>query len=828
MNTLQFRAQMVTSTALTPAQLVQNVLLGSGITATNITFTGSPTAIGKFTIPSSSGLGIDSGLVLTTGTVLNNGSGPHGPNNSGSAGQDNFLPGDPYLTNIVGAAIGTNDASVLEFDFVPQSDTVKFNYVFGSEEYNDFVSSGGTGGVNDVFAFILSGVSTPLPATNIALIPNTTTPIAIFNVNNGYSITGMQGTGPCMNCSYYRDNYNGVIDVQYDGLTVKLTAKHPVICGETYHIKIAIADASDGVWDSGVFLEAGSFTTSTPISITSDIQSTSNDSVLYEGCASASIIFTRPLNTAGVADTFNYVITGTAVNGTDYAPMSTQIIFPVGVDTVVVPVSVIADGVPEGIETLTITLTQQINICGALQTISFDLYINDLNPMQNIPIDDSLICFGSTINLNELVTGGSDTYFHSWTANGVPIGLNSDSIVVSPIVNTTYVFSSTSLCSTDTLRDTIVVTVAPGNYITGHFDVINNTIDSVLTEGCGQADLIFNRLGSNLGIAESYPIIISATATNPADYTTVIPSTINFAANQTNVTISNITAIADGLPEGIEQIMITIPIPTSALCAPQIAQTFFLNIHDLSPLVVLATDTTICAGQSVSISAAATGGGMPYVYTWSSGLGSGVSQVVSPATTTSYTVTLSDNCGSQPVTDVATVTVLTDTVKVSLLNDLEACINKNVSIPHIVTGGYAPYTLDWTTILGNDSAFVLNNSNSQLYQLTTGGTLVLTVRDKCNKIDSDTINIIAKSCDIIVPNVVTPNGDNRNDVLVIRNLENYPNSQIFIYDRWGLLVYSDANYQNNWTPSGLSDGVYFLVLILPDGTSVSGYFHLFH
>ncbi|MDP0953449.1 choice-of-anchor L domain-containing protein, partial [Klebsiella pneumoniae] len=78
----------------------------------------------------------------------------------------------------------TNDAAVLQFDFIPLGDTLKFDYVFASEEYNVYVG----GGVNDVFAFLLSG---PNPAggnyvdANLALLPGTTTPVSINTVNNG-------------------------------------------------------------------------------------------------------------------------------------------------------------------------------------------------------------------------------------------------------------------------------------------------------------------------------------------------------------------------------------------------------------------------------------------------------------------------------------------------------------------------------------------------------------------------------------------------------------------------------------------------------------------
>ena len=117
----------------------------------NITFNGAPMAIGYFNGTNTT-LGIDEGILLTTGTVLNTLDGPHGPNNQSGAGMDNGAGGYPPLSNIIGGT-PTFNASILEFDFVPYSDTVRFNYVFASEEYPEYVGSQ----YNDVFAFFISG-----------------------------------------------------------------------------------------------------------------------------------------------------------------------------------------------------------------------------------------------------------------------------------------------------------------------------------------------------------------------------------------------------------------------------------------------------------------------------------------------------------------------------------------------------------------------------------------------------------------------------------------------------------------------------------------------
>jgi hypothetical protein len=242
-------AQLVIDNAINADAAVQNVLLGAGVTASNITFQGDNAQIGGFTC-NGCGLGIGNGVVIGTG----NANGADGPNNSGSfnQGPPDFSDGvgDNDLEQLSGMAL--NNTAVLEFDFVPTGDSLAFNYVFSSDEYPEFVNS-----INDAFGFFLSGPGLNGPysnsAMNIALIPGTTVPISINTVND------------FENPTYYVDNTVGVANVQADGLTTMLTAYAEVICGENYHIKIVIADASDEYLDSGVFLEAGGISCTSPL-----------------------------------------------------------------------------------------------------------------------------------------------------------------------------------------------------------------------------------------------------------------------------------------------------------------------------------------------------------------------------------------------------------------------------------------------------------------------------------------------------------------------------------------------------------------------------------
>ena len=201
---------------VTPIDMVENIV-GEGIMFDNVTFQGAYASRGIFANGGSTNLGIGSGIFLTSGAgyVI------PGPNTSSSAGTSNGLGGHPSLNAITTAT--TYDAAVLEFDFVPESDTLRFKYVFGSEEYNEWVFST----YNDVFGYFVTG---PNPEggfyndKNVAIVPGTVnTSVTINTVNYGYSPPNVVPIGPGVNSIYYSDNTFG-LTLEYDGFTTVLIA----------------------------------------------------------------------------------------------------------------------------------------------------------------------------------------------------------------------------------------------------------------------------------------------------------------------------------------------------------------------------------------------------------------------------------------------------------------------------------------------------------------------------------------------------------------------------------------------------------------------------
>jgi len=301
-----------------PTWLIDNILLGGGVVASNHSYQGDSMQIGFFNSINTN-LGLDSGLVMATGDIdlLD-------PNFTGFGANPPNTVTDPDLlavANSVPPLIGQtfvvssiNDVAILEFDFIPTSDTVKFRYVFGSQEYFGFENSQ----YNDVFGFFLSGPGITGPyssppthpngSINLAIVPgsNPPLPITISSIHNG----GVGGIFTPMNDQYFVDNSLLAFINDADGYTTVFTAVSEVQCGQSYHIRLAIADGSDQGLSSYVWLEAGSFSSPT-LDIADNM---SIDSSYMEIPCNASIIL---LADGGQGATYQWYDSSNTVIGTD-------------------------------------------------------------------------------------------------------------------------------------------------------------------------------------------------------------------------------------------------------------------------------------------------------------------------------------------------------------------------------------------------------------------------------------------------------------------------------------------------------------------------------
>ncbi len=387
-----------TGVLFTPESLITNVFLGEGVQVTNITYDGDDLAVGYF----SNGLndvGIDRGIIMssgfaTTAATANTAGGTTGNTNGGNS--------DPDLGPI--ATGNLNDVSRYEVSFIPTADTLRFKYVFASEEYPEYACSG----FNDVFGFFLTG---PNPAggnyvgQNIALIPDladpsgltfTTLPVTINNVNAG--VVGANGT--LANCSpplgslafaaYYNDN-SGSTTLTYDAYLNVFIAQAVVIPCQEYTIKLAVADVGDSAFDTGVFLEAKSFGTG---SLEVELATLSLDGTVTEDCASASVTFALP-SSANADYPIDFTIIGTATNGTDYDTIPLDLFIAQGDSSVTIPIIAFEDGFLEGVETIGIDV--QRDPCNR---DTFWLFIRDNELVPPELGADTTICKNESVQLD--------------------------------------------------------------------------------------------------------------------------------------------------------------------------------------------------------------------------------------------------------------------------------------------------------------------------------------------------------------------------------------------------------------------------------------------
>jgi len=226
---------------------IEENLFGFCVDIYDLNVIASPGSIGSF-FYAGDDFGISQGAILSTGKALD----AVGPNNSTCASSSHASSGDPIL-NSLNSELLTFDACIIEFDFIAASNNLlACEFIFASEEYPEYVDSW----FNDIFGFFISepyenevGDLDPnisLQPQNIALLPNSQTPISINNINDNE------------NSNFYVDNTNGD-NIQYDGFTIPITLEKEIKQGVVYRLRIAIADGSDDQYDSALFLKSNSF-----------------------------------------------------------------------------------------------------------------------------------------------------------------------------------------------------------------------------------------------------------------------------------------------------------------------------------------------------------------------------------------------------------------------------------------------------------------------------------------------------------------------------------------------------------------------------------------
>lgn len=692
-------AQLVVTQSNNAQDLAQG-LAGSGVSVSNFTLIGNNNSSGTFANASNT-LGIANGVVLSTGNVANISQAASSFASTSYSGN-----GDAQLQSLTGGYI--YDKSVLTFDVVPQGNVLMFNYVFASEEYPEWVCTQ----FNDVFGFFISG---PNPAggnyssMNIAKVPNSNLPVAINTINPG--VSGPYGIpANCQSLSYsslFRSNLSPVVDsnIVYDGMTVVLTAVASVIPCQTYHLKLAVADVSDRIYDSGVFIEANSIT-SIPITITSTAQLQNEGyNAAYEGCVGGKFTFAMPsIQPADVK--VGIQISGTATNGVDYPTIPSVITIPAGSLSTDITVMPIQDNIAEPDETIIISTN---NPCTGLPISSAQMIIKEDAPA-TATANPALICAGGTTQME--ATGGIN---YTWTPS---LGLNNAAIynpVASPDSTTTYTVSMDWGSCTKTATKTITVGGTPVQLMASP-SLTSCNGGPVQLDVTGGNNYSWNSGGHASSIQVSTTGNYIVTATDASGCSTTASAQVVIS----NVGITNpvITPSCGGAANG------GISIDASGSGTPFVYHwsnsAATQNLTDINPgnysvtvsnadgcsatqsfsvsasvssiqLAASIANVTCNGGNTGSIQLTATGGNAPYSFKWSNG---SLTQNLSNLGSGTYHVSATDATGCMvdtffQIAQINGINIIPSVTNVSCNGGNNGAINLAIS------GGTSPYNFSW-------------------------------------------------------------------------------------------------------------------------------------
>jgi gliding motility-associated-like protein len=665
------QAQITVSQNQTAAALA-TALTGSGVIVLAPVLTCDTGANGRFTTTGFDPVGVSAGIVLTSGSA-NAIAAP--ASTFESVGHTPSLS-DADLATLAGGT--TNDACVLEFDFKAAGDTVRFNYVFASEEYPEFACSG----FNDVFGFLISGgvtapgTSYPTPY-NIARVPGTNIPVCINSVNSAptgtsYGIAGCTSLGPGSPFNmYYVDNSASTMLV-YDGKTTVLTAVAGVSPCDTYHLKLGIADVGDNAYNSGVFIQGGSLTSTVPTTITA--VGTSGLPYCIRGCNPGNFIFSIP-EAQDTNVTVHYNIIGTAVNGYDYTWIADSVIIPATATSTVLDILPLL--VPAaGPKVVTLEILKEDPCHPGVFTPVTTASLTILDSFNfHIITPDTSICAGQYVEIH--ATGDPDfatVLDYNWT----PLPVSDDTAlitIVTPVVTTTYSLTVTADPALGCIPQTKTITVSiyPNPVL---------TVDSAIVNTCVGTPVPLNVYVSPAGTAYTY-------IWSPATYlsSTSIP-------NPT----SSPTAVGD--------VGYTVTVYPTAL--PACESSTNITVHVVpNDFVLNNRDTAICIGESVQVSIV---GWPEFIWRWTPPTGVSDPNIMEPVITTTnngtYTVTASyAHCPDMvhsfyiEVDTPATQVTLFDTICIPMTYSVDLTVPGSTGVGN----GYYHYQWSPATYLSNDT-----------------------------------------------------------------------------------------------------------------------------
>ncbi len=752
----------VSTTAYTPSELIEEVLITGCLDASNVVYDGPDVAIGAFS--NGSVFGFETGIIMGCGAVGDIcGDDTFGDNIMWNTSSADVMANISSISSANGGSTSIYDQVMIEFDFVPSSAITEFNFVFASDEYPTFEHTS----YNDVFGFFVSGPGIAGPyadgAVNVAVIPSTTIPITISTVN---------GTD---NSAYFGGYVTAGPEFNTGGYTIPITATMAgLIPCETYHIKFVIADAGDGSLTSYVMFEAGSFTSGGDVMM-SHFSSVGTENEVYEGCENY-WVFQR-IDTTNM-DSLEVVLdfTGTAVNGVDITPFPTSFYILPGEIYDTLYYSAIVDNLPEGTEYIVFGLE---NGCPcSVTTINDTIWIHDNFELNPVISNDETLCWNESATLSTTYNPALDPTLVTWLWS---TGETTQNITVSPSASQTYWVTMTVPCTPDTVLS-VDITVIPE--IIASFTLADSVCAGASTTlsftGTAGPDAVYTwdfdgaTVVSGTG-AGPYQLMWTTPGTQTVSLTidddvctddfeldivvSQVPSTdftvgeILCAGGTMDVTFTGIGAvdavydwnfdgatILSGSGQGPYEVTwmtfgdytITLNSVTHNGCTSMSSNSIDVYVPQALSVDYTTTDVTcngLCNGR---VNVTITGGVEPYVYSWSNGLGvTSTGQINTLCADINYGVTVSDanNCAintnfevDQP-TPIAIVITGTDPL----------CSNGSDGTGTVsASGGTPPYTYQWTDP---------TNATTSTVSTLSAGTYTVFVTDANNCVTSGTLTL---------------------------------------------------------------------------------------
>ena len=769
-------------------------------------------------------LGMDDGIAMAN-APLGSYQSVGGGNGQTSTGTSMGTSGDIDLQQLL--TYPTYDAAVLEFDFYPSDEFVEFQYVFASEEYCEWVSSQ----YNDGFALLLSGPgisgfdygqpSLNNNAVNLAVLPGTngqldfTTNVAIKTINWNHYLYGHIGQvgnfyvsnnflfddprtltgghnaiGTCAPSEMRQEPLPSVppaapTECAFDAWTTVLTARFDdLIPCEKYHIKFVMADGSDRIWGSGIFLRGSSFSAG-GAGAEYDITFANGEKFVYENCGDqiATLILTR-LDNESTQDLFveyGFEIGGTANKNYDYITdlENTIIIPPLPPPGEIYRfIEVIPDDIIEGVETVEITIDDPCNCDPQI----IELEIIDIPPLTSLPLNNDTSCFATPQGLSANVEGGFPVvdrgtpvsgYDYQWSDENGVVGNDRNYQFTPPNMPGTYTYylEVSDECG-QTVFDTASITITgfPQAELIGTEYICDQSPSAnltVLLEGAGPWELVYAIDGVEQPSIITDDPLFTLPATEIGEYTLIsvfsggcsgpvdgiaivspsilsldVPAGITSCSDSSDGELTGLasggvgpltylwdngetTETIDGLANGTYTLVVT-----DSLGCESTFEATISSPDEVTISAALINGTTCANPESGSAEATGAGGSGVYTYEWLSSGGAVVSTDQTPADLLAgdYTVVATDEfgCTSEATVEV-TSDVNTPTADVDLPGQL-TCDVAALTIDGSNSSSGGNFTYEWTTTDGN----ITSGSDGTTIDVDMPGTYVLVVTNDDN------------------------------------------------------------------------------------------------